>query len=196
MRGRAMTAPFVDTFLALILPVLQEEGMGTLTDDPGDPGGVTIFGVTEATARAAGYSGAMASMTEDQAVAIYRSVFWQQPGFDQIYALIPTLAAYMLDIGINIGPAAAGKFLQRSLNVLNEAGVLFAKLAVDGVCGAQTRAALAAYRKKRSAQDGDVVILGMVRAMAVLYYVELAEANIDDDQYEYGWLRARALSLA
>jgi hypothetical protein len=36
----------------------------------------------------------------------------------------------------------------------------------------------------------------MVRAMAVLRYVELAEANTNDERYEYGWQRARALSLA
>jgi lysozyme family protein len=187
---------FVDPFIALILPVLRQEGMGTLTNDPYDPGGVTIFGVTEAIARAGGYTGAMANMTEDQAVAIYRTIFWQQPHFDLIYAIIPTLAGYMLDIGINLAPAEAGKFLQRSLNVLNNAETLFADLDVDGNCGAKTQAALKAYRVVRAAQDGDLVILGMVRAMAVIRYVELAEANTNDERYEYGWQRARALSLA
>lgn len=191
-----MSSPFVDPFIALILPVLKEEGMDTLTDDPNDHGGVTIYGVTEKIARDAGYTGAMADMTEDHAIAIYRTIFWQQPKFDQIYTIQPSLGAYMLDIGVNISPETAGKFLQRSLNVLNNAGTLFADLAVDGFCGAQTRAALTAYRKERLAQDGDIVILGTVRAMAVLHYVELAEANSNDERYEFGWLRARALSLA
>jgi lysozyme family protein len=188
--------PFIDPFVALILPVLQEEGMGTLTNDPNDPGGVTIWGVTEAIARAAGYVGPMGAMTKDQAIAIYRTVFWQQPHFDLISALIPTLAAYMLDIGVNLSPAEAGKFLQRSLNVLNNAETLFADLKVDGTCGAKTQAALKAYRVVRAAQDGDLVILGMVRAMAVIRYVELAEAKPGDERYEFGWQRARALSLA
>jgi lysozyme family protein len=187
---------FVDPFVALILPVLQEEGMGTLTDDPNDAGHVTIWGVTEAIARAAGFAGPMADMTQDQAIAIYRTIFWQQPHFDAIYTIIPTLAAYMLDIGINLAPAEAGRFLQRSLNVLNNAETLFADLKVDGNCAAKTQAALKAYRVVRAAQDGDLVILGMVRAMAVIRYVELAEANTGDERYEYGWQRARALSLA
>lgn len=191
-----MASPFIDPFLPLILPILQEEGMDSLTNDPNDSGGVTKYGVTERIARSAGYTGAMADMTEDEAVAIYRTVFWQQPNFDQIYALIPTLGAYMLDIGINVAPAVAGRFLQRSLNVLNDNGTLFTDIDVDGVCGAQTRAALVAYRKVRAAQDGDLVILGMVRGMAVVYYVGLAEANRNDEQYEFGWLRARALSLS
>lgn len=187
---------FVDPFIFLILPVLRKEGMGTLTNDPNDSGGTTIWGVTEAIARSAGYTGPMADMTEDQAIAIYRTIFWQQPHFDAIHTIIPTLAVYMLDIGINLAPAEAGKFLQRSLNVLNNAETLFADLKVDGNCGAKTQAALKAYRVVRAAQDGDLVILGMVRAMAVLRYVELAEANTGDERYEYGWQRARALSLA
>lgn len=184
-----------DPFDLLILPILAEEGMGTLTTDPDDNGGTTIWGITEDTARSVGYIGDMSAMTQVQATAIYRMVFWSKPAFDQIYAIQSKLATYMLDIGINTGPDVPGTFLQRCLNVLNNGGTLYPDLEVDGKCGALTRAALTAYRAVRVNDNGDDVLLGMMRGLAVNFYIELAEAQPVDEKYEYGWVRNRALSL-
>ena len=115
----------VDDFKAYILPILVLEGGGELTDNPADPGGLCIYGITEATAIEAGYSGPMKDMTQAIAIAIYRKVFWAAPGFDKINATFTELAEYMLQTGINLGPDVPSAFLQRGLNVLNNQGSLY-----------------------------------------------------------------------
>jgi lysozyme family protein len=185
-----------DDFTAYIMPILVLEGGGTLTDDPADGGHVTIWGITEDTARAAGYTGAMADMTQAQAIAIYRSVFWQRPGFDRVDAVFKELAQYMLETGINLGPDVPSAFLQRGLNVMSNQGSLYPNIEVDGRCGALTRAALAAYRAARPASEsGDVVLMGVMRALAVETYIEIAEANPSQQVFAFGWLRDRALGV-
>lgn len=187
----------VDPFLAFIQPVIALlEGGGTLTNNPDDAGGPTIWGITEATAREEGYTGAMADMTEAQAVAIYRTRFWTKPGFDQIYSILPELALYLLETGINLGPKVPSGFLQRALNVMNNQSTLYANVTVDGRAGALTRAALVGYRTARPvSQSGDLVLMGVMRSLAVVDYMQIAEANPTQETFEYGWVRDRALGL-
>lgn len=183
----------MDAFESYMQPILAKEGRGQLTNDPRDSGGVTIWGITEAMARAAGYTEAMAVMTMPEALAIYRLYFWEQPAFDKIAALFPELGVYMLDIGINFGTTWPGRFVQRALNVLNNQASLWPDLVVDGMCGAMTRAALAAYRKARG-QEGDGVLLQMMQAQASVRYIEIAEGKPSQEAFEYGWQRARAFA--
>lgn len=182
-------------FITYMQPILQEEGRGRLTNNIADRGGVTIWGITEKVARAAGYTGAMADMTLQQAMAIFKLFFWTQPGFDQISLIMPDLGRFMLDIGINCGPTVPSMHLQRALNVLNNQGRLYTDLGVDGHCGAMTRAALNAYRMIRNADKGDAVLLGIMRSLAAVRYIEIAESDKTQETNEYGWIAARALSL-
>lgn len=185
-----------DNFSNYMLPILAMEGNGQLTDDPADAGGATIWGITQATARAAGYTGAMADMTLTVALDIYHPTYWLDPGFDKIDAILPTLGRYLLQTGINLGSGIPGTFLQRSLNVLSNQGALYPVLTVDGVLGKRTRASLVTYLSIRTmAQDGDLVLMGAMRALTVLKYVEIAEADPSQQQFLFGWLRNRALGL-
>lgn len=174
----------------LIADVIGREG--GYTNNPADPGGETNFGITVAVARAFGYSGAMVSMSREQAAAIYRSRYWASPRFDQISALDTTLAAKLFDIGVNMGPATGIKFMQRALNVLNQQGKLFPDLSVDGGIGPMTITALRAFFDARGV-DGHRVLLGMVQSMQSVRYVEIAEANPSQEAFEYGWQLNRAL---
>lgn len=187
--------PVMDSFIAYILPILAMEGAGTLTDNPADSGGVTIWGITEAVARAAGYTGAMADMSPGEAEAIYRQDFWVDPQFDQIDPLMPSLADFLLESGINLGPATPSTYLQRALNVLNNQGMLYPTVAVDGVCGAETRAALTSYLSVRAQDGGLAVLMGVMRSLAAVHYIEIAESNPSQAVFEYGWLRMRALGV-
>ena len=45
---------------------------GGYSDHPSDPGGKTQFGITEAVARAHGFTGDMRTLTRDEAKRIYR----------------------------------------------------------------------------------------------------------------------------
>ncbi len=180
-----------DAFDSYMTPILAKEGGGTFTNDPTDHGGATIWGITETTARAFGYTGMMQSMTRDQAMAIYRSRFWQQPMLDKMAVVSERLAVLMLDLGINCGSGVPGKFVQRVLNVLNQNGSAWPDVTVDGVAGAMTRAAVAALIRARGS-EGIRVLMAAVQAQAGVRYIELAEGDSTQERFEYGWLSQRA----
>lgn len=184
-----------DPFLEYIQTILVMEGGGTLTDTPGDNGGVTIWGVTEATARAAGYSGAMAEMSQAEAVAIYRAEFWVAPGFDLVDPILPGLAEYLLEVGINMGPHLPVQFLQVVLNALNNQQTPYRSVAIDGQCGPMTRAALTSYLAARAEDDGVLVLMGALRSLVATHYMAIAQADPSQQAFLYGWLRTRALGL-
>jgi lysozyme family protein len=191
-----MSLPYSDPFPALIAPILVLEGGGELADNPADNGGPTIWGIDQEVAAAAGYNGDMGAITEAVAIGIYRQTYWQDPGFDLISPILSDLAAYLLEVGINIGPPAAGEFLQRALNVLSNQGKLYATVSVDGQCGPRTRAALTGYCAARpTSQSGSAVLLGVVRSLAVSNYISISEADPSQQAFTYGWIKNRALGL-
>lgn len=159
---------------------------GGYANNPADKGGETMWGITVAVARAYGYTGPMASMPRETAAAIYRAQFWTKPAFDKVYALNPGIAGELLDTGVNMGTAVAGKFLQRALNVLNMKGTLFPDLVVDGGIGDMTLKGLTAYLDKRGIQ-GYRVLMNMLNAQQSVRYMEIAEGNASQEEFEYGW---------
>jgi lysozyme family protein len=180
-----------DLFDRLGATLLGKEG--GYVNDPNDRGGETIWGITVAVARAFGYSRPMREMTRDEALQIYRKRYWEQPGFDRLAQIDEALAERLFDIGVNMGTAVAGKMLQRALNVLNRQAADYPDIAVDGACGAMTRAALGALIAKRGSA-GRAVILGMVKALHSVRYIEIAEGNASQEAYEFGWQANRALA--
>lgn len=179
-------------FAALIDHVIGREG--AYSDHPSDRGGATMWGITEARARAAGYAGPMQAMPRDTAVEIYRLYYWAQPGFDRIDEQAPALAAKLLDIGVNMGTATAGRFLQRALNHLNGRASLYADLVVDGQCGAMTRAALASLIQRRGREAAVAVLEAMARAQQAVRYMEITEANPAQEDFAWGWQANRTLA--
>lgn len=177
-------------FETLIAGVLGREG--GYVNDPKDPGGETNWGITIARARASGYSGSMKDMTRDSAVVIYALYYWTQPGFDRIDGMAQEIGAKLLDIGVNMGTGVAGRFLQRSLNTLNQQSALWPDLVVDGACGAMTRAALAAIIKGRGAQAVPVLV-EMITAQQSVRYMEIVEGEPDQERFMWGWQLNRVL---
>src|SRR5690242_19883517 len=86
---------------------------GRFTNDPRDPGGATMWGITERVARANGYTGPMNAMPRDTAKNIYFSQYVQKPGFAAIMPLSEAIAEELVDTGVNMGPAVASIFLQK-----------------------------------------------------------------------------------
>jgi len=168
---------------------------GGFSDNPADRGGPTNFGITEQVARAYGYQGDMRALPRATAVAIYRQRYWTGPHFDQVGMIVPALGVEMFDCGVNMGVAAAGRFLQRALNVLNRGAVDYPDVPVDGAVGPLTIAALQGYRAHRSDAEGAAVLLWLVRALRSARYVEIAEGNPSQEVFEYGWI-ARQVRLA
>lgn len=167
----------VDDILA---GVLKNEG--GYVNDPNDRGGETNWGVTVGTARANGYTGSMKAMTRDTALAIYRAQYVIAPGFGLVANVSPTIAAELVDTGVNMGPAIAGRFLQRALNLVTDAG-----LVVDGNVGPASVAALKAFLAKRG-EEGETRLLALLNAFQGTRYAELAEGRAANRSFIYGWL--------
>ena len=173
----------------LIDELIEREG-GYVTQ-PADKGGPTRFGITEAVARAHGYAGAMASLPRDEAVAIYRRLYWLRPRFDQVAERVPRVAAELFDTGANMGPAVAATFLQRALTALNRGGNDFPDLVPDGRVGPVTLAALDAFLEARGRRGGETVLLRALEALQGERYLRLAEKRPANEAFLYGWLANR-----
>ncbi|MEZ5656043.1 MAG: glycosyl hydrolase 108 family protein [Sphingobium sp.] len=163
---------------------------GGYVDHPADRGGATHWGITQAVARAHGYAGEIRALPRDFAVRIYRELYWSTPQFDRIAALSPIIAAELFDTGVNMGPVAAVRFLQRALNALNRNGRDYADIVIDGAVGPVTVQALRQYREARG-KAGERVLLKAIDALQGERYIALAEARPANEAFVYGWLANR-----
>jgi lysozyme family protein len=158
---------------------------GGYVNDPTDRGGETNHGITVAVARANGYEGAMAAMPVEAAKAIYRRRYWSSIRLDEVAGWDGDVAKRLFDIGVNMGPRTAGRFLQRSLNLLNRNSRLFADLTVDGKVGSRTVGAL----KKLSPSKDRRALLQLVSAYQGRRYIEIIENDPTQERFTRGWMK-------
>ena len=177
-----------DLFDSLVEELIGREG--AYVNNPADPGGETIWGITRGVARENGYAGPMTAMTRDQAKVIYRAKYWAKPGLYLIAPLSAKIAEELLDTGVNMGTGTAGFFLQRALNVLNNQGRDYPDVLLDGGIGPGTAAALKALLAKRGAL-GETVVLKALNCLQGARYIELAEGRSASETFEFGWLANR-----
>lgn len=176
------------TIEQLLAEVIAREG--GYVNHPADKGGATNFGITQAVARADGYTGDMRAFPRDRAAAIYRRLYWERPGFDQVAKRAPSLAAELFDTGINMGPSTASTFLQRALNALNRGGADYPDLVIDARVGPAVLSALDAFFKVRG-RIGETVLVKACDALQGERYVSLAEKLPSQEAFLYGWLANR-----
>ena len=99
---------------------------GGYSNNPNDPGGETMYGITSIVARANGYLEAMKDMPVDVAKRIYRANYWDKCQADKL----PDLIRYaVFDAAVNSGVKQSVMWLQRSVGA-----------DADGVVGPQTLA--------------------------------------------------------
>lgn len=158
---------------------------GGYTDNPNDLGGPTMYGITMKQARASGYMGEMHKLPRETAYEIYYAKYVVAPGFDRIVAIDEAVAAELIDTGVNMGPKVAVRFLQRSLNAVNEAG-----LNDDGDLGRLTINALNDFLNYRK-QNGTKVLLKMLNSLQCVRYIELVESRQQNRTFIYGWVSNR-----
>lgn len=163
---------------------------GGYSNHPADRGGPTKFGITEAVARAHGYTGSMALLPQVEAAAIYRRLYWLRPRFDQVARRAPRIASELFDTGANMGPGVAVTFLQRALTALNRNGKDYPDLRPDGRIGPVTLSALDSFIKLRG-PAGEIVLLRALEAMQGERYLRLAEKRPANEAFLYGWLANR-----
>lgn len=179
----------VDLFDVLDAPTAAAEG--AYSNNPADKGGETKFSITIKVARQNGYFGPMIDMTAAQAKAIRRAIYYARPGIYLLAPISQRIATKVYDTGVNMGTGTAVMWFQRGLNVLNRRQKDYADIAVDGAAGPKSAAALTAYLSKRPQPEGTVVFLTLFTALQDADYVQIAERDEDDEDFIYGWLRAR-----
>lgn len=177
----------------MIDEVIRREG--GYSNHPNDRGGPTNWGITQQVARAYGYLGNMQALPRSAAANIYKTRYWTGPKFDQVAAICPEIGDELFDTGINMGPATAGKFLQRALNVLNRGAVDYPDIGTEGQVGPMTLAALSAFVKKRGAAGGEVLRKAL-DGLQCARYVEIAEGSKSQEAFVYGWIANRIGALS
>jgi lysozyme family protein len=93
---------------------------GGYSDHAADPGGKTRYGITEAVARANGYTGDMRELPLDVARRIYRTVYWDAVRADEL----PDAVRYaVFDGAVNSGVRQSVRWLQRAVDATDD-GIL------------------------------------------------------------------------
>ena len=159
-------------------------------NDPSDSGGETNFGITIAVARRFGYMGKMDKMPEQFAIQVYAKQYWNPLYLNEISTVDGELAGKIMDVAVNMGVRRATRFLQQSLNVLNNKRDYYSDIVVDGVMGPGTLTAFSCYNLKRG-PTGMHVLFKMINCLQGAFYIKLAERREKDEKFIYGWFRTR-----
>ncbi|MDP4557984.1 glycosyl hydrolase 108 family protein [Halomonas meridiana] len=170
----------------LVASVIDREG--GYVNHSCDRGGPTNYGITLVVARANGYYGDMREMPKSLAVKIYEARYWTSIRLDRIAPISATLAEHLFDFGVHSGPGRSAKELQRTLNVLNNRGKLFADLKEDGAVGPATLNALDAFRKARGG-SGLYVLAESINGVRIAFCRGLAERDERQEDFAYGWFK-------
>lgn len=144
---------------------------GDYSNDPGDPGGKTRWGITEREARAHGYAGDMRALPKEAAKAIYRADYWDILGDDAD----PAIKFQAFDFGVNAGVQTSIRKLQAAIGVAD-----------DGHWGPISKAKLASIDKND--------VLMRFAAQRLYFYTSLSTWP----RFGKGWTRriANDLNLA
>lgn len=168
-------------------------------NDAADRGGATRWGITEEVARFYGYVGDMRDLPRPLAFDIAADLYWHVLRLDAVAAVVPEIAAELADTGFNMGVGIAGRFLQQALNAFNDRGRLWSDLAVDGLVGPRTVAALQAYADHRSDQGRAVMVAVMLAALNALQgarYLGIAADDESQERFTFGWFAHRVATAA
>ena len=171
-----------------LVEILRREGGYVNHRD--DRGGATNWGITEAVARAHGWTGTMRNLPRDKALEIYRQQYWISPRFDAVADFSPKVAVELFDTGVNMGPGVAVAMLQRSLNALNRNQRDWPDVVADRMVGPATLNALARLLTVRG-KGGEAVLQKALNALKGARYIELAEARAANESFLFGWLSHR-----
>lgn len=167
--------------------ILVERGY---SDHPSDAGGRTMYGITEAVARAHGWKGEMKDLLLETAREIYKAQYWDTLRLDEVASLSEPIAEELFDTGVNCGISVAGRFLQRALNSFNRQAKDYPDIIPDGVIGPMTVAALKNYLGRRG-RDGEIVMLRALNAQQGHRYIDIGEDRAENEDFEFGWFLHR-----
>lgn len=172
---------------ALIDALIDREG--GYVNHPADCGGPTRRGITDAVARAQGYTGPMRDLPRAEAATICRRICWLRPAFDRIAARAAHCGR-TVRYRRHMGTAIATGVLKRARNALNRTARDYPDIMVDRAIGPRTLSALDGFPKARG-KGGETVLLRAMQALQGERYIALAERRPSQEAFLYGWLANR-----
>jgi len=152
----------------MISAVIKREG--GFVNDPDDMGGPTNFGITQR--MLASWRGHPVDVEEvknlqpEEAKAIYRKVFWIDPGFTKLPG--ENVQSVMFDSAVNHGPMTAIKLLQRAVGAFE-----------DGILGPKTIASATIWNPQR--------LCMRILAARVRYYGRIVSDHPAQSKFAAGW---------
>lgn len=189
-RGAAAVAAAI----AMILGAVYAHE-GGYVNDRRDPGGPTHFGVTQAVAREAGFTGDMRDFPQHcRSVApadicadkIYIAQYIEAPGYMPIVALEPAVAEELVDTAVNMGPARPSSWFQDALNGLGRAG-----LTVDGRIGLRSIAAYEQLQGQLGPAKACAAMLDALDRRQLAEYQRLVRVRPANKAFYRGWVTHR-----
>lgn len=163
---------------------------GNYSNNGKDKGGLTHWGITEAVARAHGYSGSMQDLSRIEAYAILESDYWIKPGFEHIAQISYSISFELCDAAVNIGTHYPCTWLQRWLNVFNREEKKYNNIKVDGRIGPQTLAALEHFLSWRG-KEGESTLVKALNCSQGAWYLDITEKRKENEEFIYGWIKNR-----
>lgn len=167
---------------------------GGYVNHPKDPGGATIYGVTEVVARQAGYRGDMryfpkhcTGTVKICADKIYVDKYIVAPGFMPVIEVEPAVGQELVHSGVNLGPRKPSCWFQQSINEISGQ-----RIDVDCKIGPRTVAAYRVLQSKRGVVATCVLTLERLDAKQEAEYRRLVRVQPSTYRpFLKGWLNHR-----
>lgn len=166
---------------------------GFYSNDPKDAGGETLYGVARnywpnwgGFAIVDEYKkkpGFPENMRNDQRLkdlrkAFYKASFWDVLKLDSVSDKMICMEMY--DTAVNQGTGRAARYIQTALNVSNDRGKYYADVAIDGIIGAGTVAAINKHPRP-------ITLVKLLNVMQGNHYIEQCLKNPTQEAYLNGW---------
>jgi len=145
---------------------------GGYVNDPLDPGGETQFGISK---RSYPHLD-IAALTVADARRIYYRDYWEKLGLHNVQSDV--IAGEIFDTAVNMGRRAAARIVQESVNFLG------GNLAVDGIIGSATIAAINAWASK-----DERAFYITLNGFQFMRYVQIVEKMPDKVRFSRGWTK-------
>ncbi len=142
---------------------------GGFSNHADDTGGATMWGVTEAVARANGYVGEMRHLTQDFAKGLYKAAYWDACRCDELPAAVRFV---VFDAAVNSGVGRSIRWLQQAVGVK-----------VDGAIGPMTLKAVASFEQN--------ALASRISGVRLKFMTDLPNW----DSFGKGWARRIASNL-
>lgn len=182
-------------FAAAFTKVMEHEG--GYANNPDDTGGETYCGISRRFHPEWGgwlhidsiktKNGEIKNNTKFPILNNYVRDFYEINYWDKMkcsHITDPRLAIDVFDTAVNCGTGAAGKFLQRALNVLNNRAKYWGDLKVDGAVGAKSIQAL----ERANFMSKAALVHTAFTVIRGAFYIDIMERRESQEQFAVTWL--------